>query len=135
VVLVPEDLTLADWPERAKAAGLTTIGIHHQNSPRAVIDWIRTDAGRRFLEACGRLDLEVEYELHAMKELLPRRLFEESPEFFRMDERGHWGPDANLCVHSPAALDIAAENAVAIARTLRPTTGRYFYWGDDGKPW
>src|SRR6516162_11657833 len=76
VVLVPEDLTLDDWPERAKAAGLTTIGIHHQNSPRAVIDWIRTDAGQWFLGACGRLGLEVEYELHAMKELLPRRLFE-----------------------------------------------------------
>jgi hypothetical protein len=135
VVLVPEDLTLADWPERAKAAGLTTIGIHHQNSPRAVIDWIKTDAGRRFLEACGKLGLEVEYELHAMKELLPRRLLPKSPEFFGMDERGNRNPDANLCVHSPAALDIAAENAVAIAMTLRPTTGRYFYWGDDGKPW
>src|SRR5262249_44664871 len=38
-------------------------------------------------------------------------------------------------VQSPAALDLAAKNAVAIARTLRPTTGRYFYWGDDGQPW
>jgi hypothetical protein len=135
VVLVPDDLTLADWPERAKAAGLTTIGIHHQNSPRAVIDWIGSDAGRRFLGACGRFGLEVEYELHAMKQLLPRRLLERNPEFFRMDERGHRNPDANLCVDSPNGLDIAAENAVAIAKTLRPTTGRYFYWGDDGKPW
>jgi hypothetical protein len=135
VVLVPEDLTLADWPERAKAAGLTTISIHHQNSPQAVIDWIRTDAGQRFLEACRRLGLEVEYELHAMKELLPRHLFEKSTEFFRMDKRGHPTPDANLCVHSQGAPDIAAENTVAIARTLRPTTGRYFYWGEDGKPW
>ena len=33
VVLTPEDLSLGDWPERAKRAGLTTIGIHHQNSP------------------------------------------------------------------------------------------------------
>src|SRR3954465_1165932 len=73
VVLVPEDLTLADWPERAKAAGLTTIAIHHQNSPQAVIDWIGSDSGQRFLVACGKLGLEVEYELHAMKELLPRR--------------------------------------------------------------
>jgi hypothetical protein len=39
VVLLPEDLTLADWPERAKHAGLSAIGIHHQNSPQAVIDW------------------------------------------------------------------------------------------------
>src|SRR3954468_13293249 len=75
VVLVPEDLTLTDWPERARGAGLTTIGIHHQNSPQAVIDWIKTEAGQRFLESCSKLGLDVEYELHAMKELLPRRLF------------------------------------------------------------
>src|SRR5262249_2249496 len=68
-------------------------------------------------------------------ELLPRRLFVKSPEFFRMDERGHRNPDTNLCVHSPAVLGIAAENAVRIAEVLRPTTGRYFYWGDDGQPW
>lgn len=133
VVLVSEDLSLADRPERAKAAGLTTISSHHQNSPQAVIDWIKTVAGQRFLEVCGRLGLEVEYELQAMKELLPRRLFGRNPEFFRMDEHGRRRPDANLCVHSQAALEIAA--AIAIARTLRPTTGLYFYWGDDGKPW
>src|SRR5207249_1139096 len=44
-------------------------------------------------------------------------------------------PDANLCVHSERALEIAAENAVALSRTLRPTTGRYFLWGDDAMPW
>ncbi len=27
------------------------------------------------------------------------------------------------------------ENAVELAKVLRPTSGRYFYWGDDGKPW
>ena len=32
------------------------------------------------------------------------------------------------------AWDIC-ENAVTIPEVLRPTTGRYFYWGDDGKPW
>ena len=103
VVLVPEDLTLTDWTERAKRAGLTTIGIHHQNSPQAVIDWISIDAGQRFLDSCGKLGLEVEYELHAMKELLPRRLFEKNPEFFRMDDKGNRNPDANCCVHSDRA--------------------------------
>ncbi len=135
VVLVPEDLTLKDWTERAKRAGLTTIGIHHQNSPHAVIDWIRTDAGQGFLDSCGKLGLEVEYELHAMKELLPRRLFEKNSEFFRMDGKGDRNPDANCCVHSDAALNVIAENAVAIAQRLRPTTGWHFFWGDDGQPW
>lgn len=135
VVLVPEDLTLADWPDRARRAGLTTIGIHHQNSPQAVIGWIKTDPGQRFLEVCRKLGLEVEYELHAMKELLPRRLFPKNPEFFRLDENGNRNPDANCCAHSRGALEVIAERAVAIARTLRPTTGRYFFWGDDGRPW
>jgi hypothetical protein len=135
VVLLPEDLTLADWPERAKKAKLTTIGIHHQNSPRAVIDWVKKDAGQRFLERCHKLGLQVEYELHAMKELLPRSLFEKNPEFFRMTDKGERKPDANCCVHSERALEIIADNAVAIARVLRPTTGRFFYWGDDGQPW
>ena len=38
-------------------------------------------------------------------------------------------------MHSPQALDIVAENALRTAKTLRPTTGRYFFWGDDGEPW
>jgi hypothetical protein len=135
VVLVPEDLTLTDWPERAKRAGLTTIGIHHQNSPQAVVAWIKTNAGQRFLDSCGKLWLEVEYELHAMKELLPRSLFEKNPEFFRMDDKGNRNPDANCCAHSDRALNVIAENAVSIAGVLRPTTGRHFYWGDDGQPW
>ena len=30
---------------------------------------------------------------------------------------------------------IIAEGALRIAETLRPTSDRYFYWGDDGHPW
>jgi hypothetical protein len=135
VVSIPEDLTLTDWPERAKRGKLTTIGIHHQNSPQAVIDWIKKDEGQRFLEACKKLGLAVEYELHAMKELLPRRLFEKYPELFRLDEKGNRSPDANCCPHSGRALEVIAEKAVAVAQVLRPTTSRYFYWGDDGQPW
>ena len=70
-----------------------------------------------------------------MKELLPRSLFGKTPELFRMNDKGERTPDANCCVHSGQALEIICENAVAIARALPPTTGRYFYWGEDGQPW
>ncbi len=135
VVLVPEDLTLADWPERAKRAGLSTIGIHHQNSPGAVIRCIESEAGQRFLARCRQLGIEVEYELHAIKELLPRDLFPKAPELFRLNDQGQRTPDANLCVHSQRALEIVGHNTLAVAKRLHPTTGRYFYWGDDGRPW
>jgi len=135
VVLVPEDLSLADWPERARRAGLTTIGIHHPSSPLAVVRWVGSEAGGKFLEDCRKLGLEVEYELHAMRELLPRDLFAKEPGLFRMGDSGDRTPDANCCVHSARALEIIAENASKIAGSLRPTTGRYFFWGDDGQPW
>jgi hypothetical protein len=135
VVLIPEDLTLPNWPRRAKQAKLTTIAIHHQNSPQAVIDWIKSDAGQQFLEECQSCGLHVEYELHAMKELLPRTLFDSRPELFRVNEQGQRSADANCCVHEHDALELIAENACRIAKLLRPTTGRYFYWGDDGQPW
>ncbi|MEW6239024.1 MAG: DUF4838 domain-containing protein [Candidatus Omnitrophota bacterium] len=135
IVLTPEDFTWREWPQAAKKANLTTIGIHHQNSPAKIIQFIRSELGREILEQCQQLSLEVEYELHAMKELLPRDLFGANPEWFRMDEKGNRNPDSNLCVSSKAALGIAAENAAKIGAILRPTTHRYFYWGDDGQPW
>jgi len=101
VVLVPEDLTLADWPERAKLAGLTTIALHP--FPRRVINWIQSEAGQSFLEKCRTLGLEVEYELHAMRELLPRNRFQQEPELFRMDAKGERTPDAN-CWASSASI-------------------------------
>ena len=134
VVLVPDDLSLEDWPKRAKQAGLSTIGIHGA-SPKAVVVWVQSDAGQRFLAQCRRLGLEVEYELHAMRELLPRDLFKKAPELFRMNDKGERTPDTNCCVHSQRGLEIIAQTAVEIAKVLRPTTGRYFYWGDDGQPW
>jgi hypothetical protein len=100
-----------------------------------VIDWTKADAGRGFLEQCRTLGLEVEYELHAMRELLPRSLFGKNPDFFRMNHKGDRVADANCCVHSNRALEVIAENAVRLAEALRPTTGRYFLWGDDGQPW
>jgi hypothetical protein len=135
VVLLPEDLSLTDWPERAARAGLTTIGLHHGVSPKVVLDWVQSPPGSDFLRRCQRLGLQVEYELHAMRELLPRECFAAQRELFRMNDQGQRTADANCCVHSAAALEVIAQNATQLARQLRPTTGRYFLWGDDGRPW
>jgi len=135
VVLVPDDLSWKEWPERAKRAGLTTIALHDALSPRRLAKHVESAPGRAFLDRCRSLGLDVEYEVHAMRDLLPRELFEVEPDLFRMDDSGKRTPDANLCVSSERALVLAARNAVDLARVLRPTTHRYFFWGDDGRPW
>lgn len=137
--LYQEDIgTVAQWPQTAKDAGLTTIAIHpgggHKgNTVQNCIDFIQSDKGQQFLKDCERLGLEVEYELHAMKELLPRSLFEKHPEMFRMDKKGKRQRSDNLCVHSEKALEVVCANAIKIGNILKPTTGRYFYWIDDAR--
>lgn len=135
VVLVPSDLSLADWPERAKAAGLTTIALHADRDLWRVHAFLNTQAGAAFIEQCQKLGLHVEYELHAMRQLLPRDLFRLDPTLFRMNEEGERVPDYNLCVHNQDAIDIVIENVLVAAQMFQPTTGRHFYWGDDGRPW
>lgn len=132
VVLIPDDFTLSDWPERVAAAGLRSLGLHHSNSTKIVEQFVQSDDGRSVLERCARLGIQVEYELHAMRDLLPRDLFARYPEVFRMNSQGDRTPDANCCVHSPLALELIVENAVALCSRLKPTTHRYFLWGDDG---
>lgn len=135
VVLYPWDLTLRDWPSRAAAADLTTIALTAARRLDVLIGFVGSEAGAAFLEECKRLGLEVEYELHAVGELLSRELFFRDDGLFRMDEAGRRTDDANCCPSSPAALEIIAGKAVEIARVLAPTTGRYFFWPDDGREW
>jgi hypothetical protein len=132
VVLAPSDVATWDWPQAAQAAGLNTIALH--GSPGDIVALLGTDRGAAYLETCAALGLQIEYELHAACDLLPRAWFDRDPAMFRMNKHGERVPDWNLCVHSPRALSIARQNAVAYAESLRPTTGRYFFWIDDGKP-
>jgi hypothetical protein len=132
VILLPRDITTGNWVKMARDARLSTIATHI--TPSEVTRFVNTKQGRTFLDDCRRLGIEVEHELHAIGELLPRELFGRDPSMFRMDEAGQRTPDSNLCVHSTHALEVVCENAVAVVKILRPTTGRYFFWIDDAKP-
>lgn len=135
VVLYPFDLSLADWPERCAKAGINTIGLHAARRFDVLQDFIVGADGRSFLSRCEKLGITVEYELHAMGELLSRELYYKEPALFRLDDKGTRNADANCCPHSSTALDIIATKAVEWAKIFRPTTHRYFYWPDDGAQW
>lgn len=136
IVLYPWDLSLKDWPERAKGAGITTIGLHAASRLNVLVDFVKSEQGKSFLARCNDLGLHVEYEVHAMGDLLSREYWA-SPDrdMFRTDQTGQPNPDANCCPSSPRALEIICEKAVEYARVLVPTTGRYYFWPDDGKDW
>lgn len=126
IVLSWEDISSLDWPMLASKAGLTTISVHTSDMV------MQSEAFRKFLESCRGFNIDVEYEQHAMSELLPRNLFSKDQTMFRMDEKGLRVKDFNCCVSSKDALEIIKENVLARAVKQVPSSGRYYYWLDDG---
>lgn len=126
------DLSTVDWPRRAKEAGITTLATHI--TPSQVAQFYASPAGMKFRDDCRKYGIAIEHELHAMGDLLPRELFGEDSTMFRMNEKGQRVRESNLCAHSAKALDIVCQNAVKFSKLLPSTTGRYFYWIDDGSP-
>ncbi|MBI3860992.1 MAG: DUF4838 domain-containing protein [Planctomycetia bacterium] len=135
VVMVPETLTLENWPGRAKQAGLNTFVLHHPESPEALLQYVRSDPGKVLLAQCTAARINVEFDFHAMRDLVPRELFDKDPSLFRMDDQGRRTPVRNFCVHSAAALQTASENAVKYARAFPTTTGCFYYWSDACAAW
>ncbi len=125
-ILAWEDIATLDWPALANQAGLTTLSVHTSDSN------MQTATFKKFLEDCQSFNIDVEYEQHAMAELLPRSLFAQKPALFRMDEKGKRTADFNCCASSLEALEIIAQNARTRAVKQRPTSGRYYFWLDDG---
>jgi len=67
---------------------------------------------------------------HNIPRLLPRELFAEHPEYFRMDDTGQRQPDGNLCVSNVEAVQILVDNALAEVRQNLPME-QYGIQGED----
>ncbi len=138
ILLFPADVdSVPEWPRMAKEAGLNTIGLHpgggHLHGiTKGLENWVEGSKGKTFLANCRKHGIEVEYEIHAVKELLPRALFSKDPSMFRSVGGKRVQAD-NLCVHSHDALKELSKNVVRLSKAAKPTTGRYYYSPDDGR--
>lgn len=136
ILVHPEDLR-EDWLDRMAAAGLNVLGLHpvggklaHESLARAVDTHILPES-RRLRRRAAELNIDVEYEAHAMAYLVPRHLFTSVPEWFRMDENGSRTADFNLCASNPDALEYLSERCAQLARMLDTGADRYYFWLDD----
>ncbi len=132
VILSVEDLESVDWPGLAHENGINTIGTHV--TPNQVAEFMKSEKGIAFGEACRKYGIDVEHQLHAIRDLLPRDMFAEDSTVFRMDKTGRRNPDWNCCPSSEKALEIISGNAAKFAQLLPATNHRYYFWLDDGKP-
>jgi len=94
-------------------------------------NYLESEEGKNLLEECNNHNIFVEFESHVLKEVLPRELFNEHPEFFRMDENGVRQKNHNMCFSSEGAYEVIEKNIIEIMKWLKPTTHRYLFWTDD----
>jgi len=67
-----------------------------------------------------------------MTYLLPRELFAEHPEYFRMDKDGNRVADGNGCPSSEEGLKVMMSNVEAYAKAHMPSNHKYYTWLFDG---
>ncbi|MCE7980255.1 MAG: DUF4838 domain-containing protein [Caldilinea sp. CFX5] len=134
--LVPSDLTsYPHWLAEMRQAKLNLLIIH---VPRSMAELVEYAASAHFVALAAEAadaGIDIEWAPHSLNELLPRAHFAAHPDWFRMDIMGQRTPDFNMCVASADAFQVVEQNAARLAAQLQPTTHRYYFWGDDGRPW
>ncbi len=138
-LLVHTDELSKKWIDRMAAHGISTIAIHPVGGWRAhltlqeMTEKLETAEYRALLDYAAEKGLKIEYEMHAMRYLLPAGEFEAHPEWFRMKADGERSSDRNCCASNEEVLDYIAEKAAALAKKLYRNTNRYYFWLDDAK--
>ena len=135
-IIHPDELNMR-WLERAHAAGINVLGlhpvggVHADESLRAMIEDEFLPERRVLYARARELGMDIEYEMHALSYLLPRRMFDVHPDWFRMNEQGTRVADFNFCPSNRDALEYISGRAALLAQVFRPTTDRYYFWLDD----
>ncbi len=137
MIIHPEEISRL-WIDRLAAAGIDVLGIHPWGGDMAIqslkdlVARAETSGYRELIDYAHRRGLEVEYEIHAAGYLMPRELFSEHPEYFRVNEKDERTADWNFCVSNPDALDLFAERAAELALALYGSNHNFYFWMDDG---
>lgn len=125
------------WVEQAKKSGISILGLHPIGGKTAdkfigeAIDLIKKERFKSDIKALRDCGIAVEYEMHALSFMIPRRLFSIHPDWFRMDENGNRVSDFNICPSSVPALDEVSDKAAVLAELFPSDTHDYHFWIDD----
>lgn len=138
LIIHPHELS-REWIARMKENKIPTLALHPVGGKSAarsfaeLLKLVETKEFRALIDEAADAGLYIEYEMHAVRTLLPESEFAEHPEWFRMNEDGERVTDYNLCSSNPEAMDYLAERVADAARRLYKSTDRYFFWTDDAK--
>lgn len=137
VVLYPSDISSLGAEKLVnilKESNINLLGIH-SNTLTEDLDSLKifldSSEGKLLVDLCEKNSIDIEYECHVLQEILPRSLFENHPEYFRVDSNNIRTNDLNMCFSSDEAWFVIEENVTELLNWIKPTTNRYFFWIDD----
>ena len=133
LVILIEDF-ISEWLDWSKEAGLTSLGLHKiaipgTDSVNELLKQLNNET-RTMINRFQDNGIKIEYELHALEWLLPRKLFSDKPELFRVKD-GKRVSDLNCCSSNKDALEIISENSYKLAKLLKQESSDYYFWTDD----
>jgi hypothetical protein len=137
VVVYPSDIISTGslkLVEFMRESEINVLGIHTNTLSENLSDlrsFIESNEGQLLFKECEKATISIEFESHALHELLPRELFDSHPEYFRLDNDGVRKKDYNMCFSSEGAYKEIEKNIGKITKWLKPSTHRYFFWTDD----
>ena len=137
IVVYPSDLIslgAEQWISLLKEADLNLVGIHTDTRLEPLHhlkDYLESEEGKLFVAGCKKADIDIEFELHILQDVLLRDLFESHPDYFRMDENGVRQQEFNMCFSSEGAYQEIEKSVIEITKWLKPSTDRYYFWTDD----
>ena len=136
LIIHPHELT-DRWVDLAIDLKLDRLSIHPcggmtaHESLQKLMETVNDEEFRKRIDKLNENGIEVGYEFHALSFLLPRELFNEHPEYFRVNEKGDRSAWGNFCFSNPEARAIISKNAVELAKNLYGSSHEYYFWLDD----
>ena len=138
ILVHPSELS-KKWIDRCENLGVDTIAIHPgggktaNESLQIMLDKLQNPSFTSLIDYALEKGLRFEYEMHAMRFLLPATEFDAHPEWFRQNANGERTTDYNLCPSNSEAVDYVAKKTVSLAKKLYKSSSRYYFWLDDAR--
>ncbi len=136
IVIHPEEVT-EQMMETVINAGVEVLGLHPVGGKETaktlaeLVELMKTEDFQNKLNYLREHGVQIEYQVHATSYLLPRELFADHPDWFRVNEEGVRSNDTNLCPSCQEALDYISDSAEKLAKIIPSDTGKYYLWLDD----
>lgn len=138
LIIHPDELS-RKWIDRISSLGCTSIGIHPVGGEKSykslenLINLFDDINFTKLLDYASDKGIEIEYEMHCARYLMPEKYFDSNPEYFRMNKSGERVMDYNFCVSDEDTMKIVEKNALKLAKKLYKSEKRFYFWLDDAK--